>query len=128
MFKHVTDSLGIWHNPLAQRVGGQFIPTIIERFGTFGDALVGLIKTLTGEAQRDPPTHRRRLRLLDLFSYHIRRFAAVLHGRHRGRVHDRPAYGARRVRLPPRGSCACARPASRIAAQRRAACFRSLLL
>ena len=42
------------HNPLAQRVGGQFIPTIIERFGAFGDALVGLIKTLTGEAQRDP--------------------------------------------------------------------------
>ena len=42
------------YNPLAQRVGGQFIPTIIERFGAFGDALVGLIKTLTGEAQRDP--------------------------------------------------------------------------
>ena len=40
--------------PLAQRVGGKFIPTVIERFGAFGDALVGLLKTLTGEAQRDP--------------------------------------------------------------------------
>ena len=42
------------YNPLAQRVGGKFIPAIIERFGAFGDALVGLLKTLTGEAQRDP--------------------------------------------------------------------------
>ena len=35
-------------------LGGKFIPTVIERFGAFGDALVGLIKTLTGEAQREP--------------------------------------------------------------------------
>ena len=53
---------------------------------------------------------------------------AVLHGRHCGCVHDRPAHGARRVRLPPRSGRACARPASRVATQRRAACFRSLLL
>ena len=26
------------YNPLAQRVGGKFIPAIIERFGAFGDA------------------------------------------------------------------------------------------
>ena len=35
-------------------MGGKFYPAIIERFGTFGDSLVGLLKTIIGEAQRDP--------------------------------------------------------------------------
>ena len=35
-------------------MGGKFYPAIIERFGTFGDSLVGLLKTIIDEAQRDP--------------------------------------------------------------------------
>ena len=104
------------YNSLAQRVGGQFIPTIIERFGTFGDALVGLIKTLTGEAQRDPLIDDDHVFSTSSRTTYVCCFAAVLHSRHRGRVHDRPAHGARRVRLPPRSGRACARPASRVAA------------
>ena len=39
---------------MAQRVGGKFYPVVVERFGTFGSAFVGLLKSLTGEATRDP--------------------------------------------------------------------------
>ena len=42
------------YNALVQRVGGKFYPAIIERYGTFGDSLVGVLKKIIGEAQRDP--------------------------------------------------------------------------
>ena len=33
---------------------GHFYPAVIERFGAFGSQLVGLIKMLTGDGDRDP--------------------------------------------------------------------------
>ena len=40
--------------PLARRCNGRFYPAVIERFGAFGGQLVGLIKMLTGDGDRDP--------------------------------------------------------------------------
>ena len=40
--------------PLARRSDGHFYPAVIERFGAFGSQLVGLIKMLTGDGDRDP--------------------------------------------------------------------------
>ena len=38
----------------ARRSDGRFYPAVIERFGAFGNQLVGLIKMLTGDGDRDP--------------------------------------------------------------------------
>ena len=40
--------------PLARRCDGRFYPAVIERFGAFGGQLVGLLKMLTGDGDRDP--------------------------------------------------------------------------
>ena len=39
---------------MAASVGSQFRPAVVERFGAFCDALVGLVSMICGERHRDP--------------------------------------------------------------------------
>ena len=40
--------------PLAQHVGGHFKAAVLERFGAWSDDLVGFVKIITGDGERDP--------------------------------------------------------------------------
>ena len=39
---------------LCAEISGQFVPAVVERRGTFNDALVGFVKRLGGDQDRDP--------------------------------------------------------------------------